>query len=599
MRGRTMVRLPRPLLVLLLALLPAGALAVVLPGDLDGNGSVDAADEALLVPRWDAKAGDARYDAAADLNSDGKIGVSDLAILGRLYGTPGGDPDTAPPDLLVTLDDIPDDENDLLVVPPDRFRITLAFQGTGSLIDTSSLVITSSEPIGAHPAGQNLAPLFQVTPSRAVWEVPAGSNLSRSSHFLDVSIRDQAGNQATRDYGFAVRDFGFGPPLGNLQVVFLDFDRHNDGQQAFRSSLQLLGLSSPQNPQLEDLVLDRLRVDIVSRVHGMYGRNPDGTPGPDPVNILFTWFDPNTPHSSLCIGGQHPSQPLALGAAPLDLDNVEEMQDECVYEQHGVFPHAMNQLWAFDALFQQVFWPLMPSRGGVPIGSDPLDEVLLGPDFVPEEASAAELARYARINDALDAFAQTIAVAAAHEVGHMLGLSAPGPAPGGLFGGGVNSGAFYQHDVTAAGNLPSQNYLMKAGGTFSFAAITGRQGFPKPFFRAISWAYLTNRLVRNEQVTSLDEAPQLFSVTPNPVSYGGAMTAQITIHGANLSNAQILDLKGVGPISVPILNWIVVDDETITGSIHVLFAPPGTYTVRVANDDQQSAQLVNGLQVLP
>jgi hypothetical protein len=601
MAGR-MVFAPRRWLRLwwILLLLPAGAaLAYTLPGDLDGNGSVNPADEALLMARWDAKAGDARYDAAADLDNDGKVGVTDLAILGTTFGVPGADPDTTPPDLLVSLNDIPDDENDLLVVPPDHFRITLAFKGTGSLIDTESLVITSSEPIGPHPAGENLAPLFQITPSRAVWQVPAGSNLERTSHFLAVSLRDAAGNQASRSYGFAVRDFGFGAPLGELQVVFLNFDRRSDGAQAFRSSLRLFGLSSEQNPALEQQVLDQLRVDIVARAHGMYGRNPDGTAGPDPVNILFTWFDPQTPHASLCIGGQHPSQPLALGAAPLDLDNSEREQDECVYDQHGVFPHAMNHLWGFDPLFQQIFWPLMPSRGGVAIGSDPLDAALLAPEFDPLEATPAELARRARMLDALDAFAQTIAVAAAHEVGHTLGLSAPGPAPGGLFGGTVASGAFYQHDVTAAGNLPPQNFLMNAGGTFSFAAITGRQGFPKPFFRPISWAYLTNRLVRNEQVTSLDPPPQLFSVTPNPVSYGGAQLAQIAIHGANLSNAQIVDLKGAGPVPVPVLDWTVVDDETITGRLHVLFAPPGTYTVRVTNDDQQSAQLVNGLQVLP
>jgi hypothetical protein len=338
-------------------------------------------------------------------------------------------------------------------------------------------------------------------------------------------------------------------------------------------------------------------VDIVARVHGMYGRNPDGTPGPDPVNILFTWFDPQTPHTSLCIGGQHPTTPWALGAAPLDLDNVEADQDECTFVQHGVFPNAMPYLWGSDPLFQQIFWPLMPSRGGVAIGADPLDAVVLDPGFDPEEATLAELARYKLISDALDAFAQTLAVAAAHETGHTLGLSAPGSAPGGLFGG--TSGGTFQHDVTAAGGQPTQNYIMNQGASFTFAEILGRNGLPKPFFRPISWAYLTNRIVRNEQVTSLDPPPSVFSVTPNPVSYGGALLASITIHGQYLGNAQIVDLKGSGPVSVPILNWTIVDDETITGQIHSLFATPGLYTVRVVNDDQQSAQLVDGLQVLP
>src|SRR5512134_1500392 len=124
MAGRMVFTPRRWLLWWILLLLPSGAaLAYTLPGDLDGNGSVNPADEALLMARWDAKAGDARYDAAADLDDDGKVSVTDLAILGTTFGVPGADPDTAPPNLLVTLNDIPDDENDLLVVPPDHFRI--------------------------------------------------------------------------------------------------------------------------------------------------------------------------------------------------------------------------------------------------------------------------------------------------------------------------------------------------------------------------------------------------------------------------------------------------------------------------------------------
>jgi hypothetical protein len=315
------------------------------------------------------------------------------------------------------------------------------------------------------------------------------------------------------------------------------------------------------------------------------------------VNILFTWFDPGAAHSSLCIGGQHPTVPAALGAAPLDLDNTEEDQDECTFVQHGVFPHAMANLWAWDPLFQQIFWPLMPSRGGVPIGADPLDDELLSPGFDPQEASVAQAARYARVADALDAFAQTIAVAAAHETGHMLGLTAPGPAPAGLFGG--TSGGQLQHDVTSWGTTPAQNFIMNPGASFSFAEITGRQGQPKPFFRAIGWAYLTNRLVRNEQVTSLEPPPRLFAVTPNPVHYNGQLLASITIQGDDLANAQIVDLKGTGPIAIPVFNWTVVNNQTITGQVHSLFAVPGFYTVRVTNDDQQGAQLVNGLEVLP
>jgi hypothetical protein len=596
-----MVRPPRHralLLSLLLLIFGAAAGAVVtLAADLDGDGWVDAQDEALLLSRWGGVDGDALYDPRADLDADGAIEVSDLAILGAAAGATNGALDTVPPQIRISLNDIPEDENDLLVAPPGGFRVTLSFSDGESLIDTGSLMVMSSETVGKTQPGIDLSPGFQVTPQRAVWEVPASTELQRTSHYLTAEIRDLAGNRASATYGFAVRDFGFGPPLGNLQVVFLNFDRNGDGGQAFKSSLRQFGLASAASPALEQQVADALQVDIVGRVLGMYGRNPDGTPGPDPVNILFTWFDPQTSHTSLCIGGEHPTTPMALGAAPLDLDNIDEAQNECAVAQHGVFPHAIDNLWGSDPLFQQIFWPLLPARGGVPIGAHALDAVVLAPGFDPAAASAAELARHALIQDALDAFAQTVAVGAAHEVGHTLGLSAPGPAPAGLFGG--TSGASLQHDVTASGGWPDENFIMNFGGAFSFAEITGRQGFPKPYFRPIAWAYLTNRIVRNEQVTSLQPPPQLLEVTPNPVSYGGAWTKWITIHGEDIGNAQIVDLMGAGPLPVPVLNWTAVDNWTINGQIHRLFATPGVYTVRVTNDDQQSAELPGGLTVQP
>jgi hypothetical protein len=328
----------------------------------------------------------------------------------------------------------------------------------------------------------------------------------------------------------------------------------------------------------------------------MYGRNPDGTPGPDPANILFAWFDPQMPHATLCIGGEHPTTPAALGATPLDLDNILEIEDLCVTEEFGVFPHALDDVWGDDPLFQRIFWPLLASHGGTPIGADPRDAGILRDGFDPRAATPAQRERHTQLHEALDAFAQVVAVGAAHEVGHMLGLSAPGPAPGGLFGG--TSKATFQHDVTASGAPPHENFIMNLGGTFSFAEITGREGQRAPFFRPISWAYLTNRIVRNDQIASLDPAPRLFDLTPNPVRYGDSHTAWITLRGEHLGHTQLVDLRGSDRVSFPILDWSVVDEQTIIGQIHVLFTPPGLYDVRVTTDDQQSDQITAGLRVL-
>jgi hypothetical protein len=139
---------------------------------------------------------------------------------------------------------------------------------------------------------------------------------------------------------------------------------------------------------------------------------------------------------------------------------------------------------------------------------------------------------------------------------------------------------------------------MNLGGSFSFAEITGREGHAPPYFRPISWAYLTNRIVRNEFVDALDPAPRLFEVTPDPVRYGAAATAWITLHGEHLGRVQLVDLEAPGRPPVPLLGLENVDDETLRGMLHLLFMPPGRYDLRATTDDQQSAELAGGLEIL-
>jgi hypothetical protein len=49
-------------------------------GDLDGNGTVDAADLAVLLSNWGAAGGE------ADLDMDGVVGPADLTLLLGAWG---------------------------------------------------------------------------------------------------------------------------------------------------------------------------------------------------------------------------------------------------------------------------------------------------------------------------------------------------------------------------------------------------------------------------------------------------------------------------------------------------------------------------------
>lgn len=574
----------------------SGAAAAVLPGDLDGDGSVGPADEQLFASLYAAEAGDGRYDPAADLDGDGRIDALDLAPLAAAFGRTDGTPDAWPPALLVTLNDVPDDQNDLLVAPPERFQVTLHFDASGgSLLDPASLRVTAARDLGPYAAGSDLTPLFGVTPARAVWEVPAGSDLARTTHAIDVEVADRAGNLATAGYAWAVRDFAAGPPLGAIQTVFLDFDQDRSGapEVDFLEDLRHFGLSTAATPSLEAAMRDRLVGEIAARAHGYYGRLGDGSPGPDAANVVFTPVDPGGPRSRLCVGGTSSLGASYLGASTLDPNNAVKSSDECAASgAFGVFPRAISTLWSSNPEYRRVFDPLDASRGGTPVGADPVDPVVLDPAFDPDAASAEELARFEVVEDAVDAFAQAVATAVAHETGHLVGLTPPGPTPGGLFGG--TSGADVDHNVTSAGTAPAANFLMNAGNTFRFEEMTGRAGFPLPVFRPLSWAYLRDRLVVNARVTGLYEAPAVTAVSPDPVS-GDAV---LTVHGENFLATPTVELVRDGdPTPNQLPSVVFVDGNTITATFLSLLVPPGVYDVRVVNPDDQVAVLPGGLTV--
>jgi len=590
---RNRLRLFESLLVaVLLTLAPGAGFAAVLAGDLDGDGSITANDETLLTQCFDSESG---YDPSADLDADGKNTVADLAIFGANFARTGGDVDVTPPSLLVTLNDIPDDMNDLLVVPPDRFEITLLYDAGGhSVVDPASLSVISDHDIGPHPAGSELASYFDVTPTRAAWEVPEGSDLARTSHALSVSLRDVAGNAVAASFGFAVRDFQWNAPLAQPQTIFLDFDQDRSlGPEIdFIESLRVYGLSSATQPAIEAGMRTMMVNEITLRVQAYYAK------GVDSANITFVSEAPAGTYSRICIGGESPQGASILGAASLDLHNISKSTDECALAaQFGIFPHALDNLWGNDPDMQQAFAAVDPSFGGTRFGEHPLDPIIGSPDFNILKGTASELERFIEILYAADAFAQAIATATAHEVGHMVGLTAPGPAPAGLWGG--TTGARATHNVTVSGGTPSSNYLMNAGGSFSFGSLTGRGGHPLPEFRALNWAYLRGRITLNDEVTSLIPPPVLDAVQPSVVSFPpGTQSQSVTFVGSGFSAPVAIELISEGdPTPNEVLDVVVIDAETATGAINKFFVSAATYDVHFINADGQDTTLTAGLVV--
>ena len=89
---------------------------------------------------------------------------------------------------------------------------------------------------------------------------------------------------------------------------------------------------------------------------------------------------------------------------------------------------------AFVTTFAQTFLPIVPEMGGVAVGADANDPIILSPSFQFATGTSAERARYIAVMTAADEWATAIGTILAHEVGHSLGLVEPGRSSAQLHG---------------------------------------------------------------------------------------------------------------------------------------------------------------------
>jgi hypothetical protein len=310
---------------------------------------------------------------------------------------------------------------------------------------------------------------------------------------------------------------------------------------------------------------------------------------------VFVDTEPAGGSTRLCVGGESGFGPDLLGVSILDVNNALKDTDACTLASFfGVFPAAIDDLWGGDPTFQTAFALLDPDLGGTPVGENPLDPIVLAAGFDPSTATLEQLLRHAAIGAALEAFSGTVATAIAHETGHLLGLVAHGAAPGGLYGG--NTAADNDHNVTPDGLTPSENFLMNDGASFSFAEVSNTGGRSFPVFRALSWAYLRDRVVLDPKVNGLYPAPAVTGVDPGSAAYGSGDSIIVTITGHDFLAGAAVQLSTAGnPAPLPVLDLVWVDTQTIIGTVYAPVAAPGVYDLRVVNPDGQVAELASAL----
>ncbi len=510
------------------------------------------------------------------------IALALCAIGATCDGNP--QPSVVPPSVSLTVNGVPDDMKNLLVLPPTGFVVNVAWQA-GTFPVNSALFAIFANRWGS-PAG-----------SQVVFDIPLKSDgtgaigvfsgqLEPGTHTLRATVGDTQKNFFYVELAVAVRAFSGAVPIGAGQQIWLDFESDRDATPGadFPVDLQAFGLASAAAPQLSGWVLEDVTGRVLDRIEEVYhAQATNGLPGADPVAVAFSSTNPGAGDvTRVCVGGEDPSGGITVGAILTDLKNSNRNSIECgTLPPTGIFPRELLIL-SPEAAFQAVFDPLRAATGGVPVGEHPLDATVLAPGFDPGAASPAELARFDLVELAIQGFADMLGSIIAHETGHALGLVPPGAPGGGLYGG--TSGAAANHNVTPAGASPTQNFLMNAGNTFTFARLAGINGNVLPYFRPLDYAYLRDRVVIDPAVTLLAFPPVVTSITPNAI-VGGTYT-QVFFNGTGFLPTPAI--RCISPSYIyNVSGETLLSSSQVRGWINYAQIQAGVYDVEFRNPDGQ------------
>lgn len=493
----------------------------------------------------------------------------------------------------MTVNAIPDDMKSLLVLPPSGWYVNVAVQPGALPVDPNSIAIWLQPWSGA-----SVSPVAITVRSADGLTVvaPVETPVDPGTYTVWVGAADLDGNLGSSTLDVAVRGRPGPPPIGTGQVIWLDFASDRDATPGpdFPIDLQAFGLGSAAAPALSAQVEAAVIESVLDRLAQIYHQaDPIDLSAPDPVEVTFTADDPGAGDvTRICVGGEDPKGGSTIGNVAMDPQNGRRSSVECAtIPPTGIFPRELF-VFAGQAAFHEVFDPLSPSAGGAPVGTDPLDAVVLDPSFDPDSATPEELTRWSEIQTAVGAFAAALGTVIAHESGHALGL-VPGGAPGiGLYGG--TSGANANHNVTPSGATPSGNFVMNAGSTYTFARLAGLDGQPLATLRPLNHAYLRDRVLVDPRVTALLPPPVAISVAPYSVST--ATNTKITVTGSGYVATPSLRLVNAS-WTYQMSGESFVSSSEVTGWVLGAQIPPGVYDLECENPDGQVAYYAHAVQV--
>jgi hypothetical protein len=372
----------------------------------------------------------------------------------------GDSNDAIAPTVTTTINGIPEARRDGLVVPPTGFTIDVsATDSSYQWVNMGSVEVELAGGFG--PSAEALLATARISYNALQVEVPEDMPLSAGSWTLTVWVSDLSGNRGMSNViPFEVDNpSGAALPFERTQVVWVrtDLDRDGNGRSDFSDDMLRLGFASLNDPAGTNARMERILLDgILAKANTIYRRGQRGEPiDSGSVQLRFSTREPIAlPHMQIMLGGLDPEgnrtrqygaeSTGVLGRAYYDYRNGNTSERNTATSPGlGVFPAEMFLYQAnihaqvypsFQTLFASKFLPICADMGGTPAGSSALDATVLSATFDYDNATTSQRARWNTIMNAADDWAAVIGVILAHEVGHSVGLVAPGAMPGGLFG---------------------------------------------------------------------------------------------------------------------------------------------------------------------
>ncbi|MEO0477873.1 MAG: hypothetical protein AAF196_00185 [Planctomycetota bacterium] len=432
-----------------------------------------------------------------------------------------------------------------LQTPRSGFTIDLEF--TDSVLAVSDVILTasgivSSNSNGTFFPGDNFTDVLgavsavlgsPLPPGTLRFEVGPDVIFAFGAITITAQVVDMSGRvSAPVSFSFQTTDANSANrPFEATQVWFIDVSRDLEaftpnpgvpfpfnfgfdvvdtpnGRSDFEDILQAMGLLASTPSGTDATVRDRLLSETIDELNGFF-------PG---VDILFTTTSQGAfPSSSsfpfsgssfsqMCFAGAATEGGSGtLGAAIVDPNNATH-NDNCQETfggttRLGVFVHTIADVGVSSGPSSDFVMALAPfltilNPSAIPIGDDMQDAQRL--------AGSMNDARKTQIDTAIATVARVIAVVAAHEFGHSMGLVIDGAMPIGLYGGDrINfplSAIFVDPDAAASNHIENsagfpgdeQNIMSPAIGIE--AALD-----PDTRFNSLNMSYLREQALYNPQ----------------------------------------------------------------------------------------------------